>query len=372
MDNMDHAQWVDLYKELIYWDISLGENDDPNIREIFYSQKAEANLVFSKFIAKNYTSWLNGSTNNKPLMSHTLLKERVFSQIKDVPVYLVLIDNLRYDQWKVIEPTISEYFRVESDEIYYSILPTATQYARNALFAGLMPNEISKKYPQYWVNENEEGLKNEFEHRLLDEYLKRYGINLKHSYSKVLNMEFAKKVNDNLVNTMRTPFNVVIYNFVDMLSHAHTDVGVVRELADNEVAYRSITSSWFEHSQLLDMFKYLSTKKVRIFITTDHGSIRIKNPVKIIGDKETNTNLRYKTGKNLNYSSRDVFTVDNPLDIYLPKLNFSSQYVFSCGDNFFVYPNNYNQFANYYKDTFQHGGVSMEEVLIPIISLVSK
>ena len=372
MDNMDYNQWIDMYKELVFWDISLGENDDTNIREIFYSQKAEANLVFSKFIAKNYTNWLSGSVSDKPLMSHTLLKERVFSQIKDIPVYLVLIDNLRYDQWKAIEPTISEYFRVESDEIYYSILPTATQYARNSLFAGLMPNEIAKKYPQYWVDENEEGLKNEFEHRLLDEYLRRYGINIKHSYSKVLNMDFAKKVNDNLVNTMKTPFNVVIYNFVDMLSHAHTDVGVVRELADNEVAYRSLTSSWFEHSHLLEMFKYLSTKKVRIYITTDHGSIRIKNPVKIIGDKETNTNLRYKTGKNLNYASKDVFTVNNPLDIYLPKLNFSSQYVFSCGDNFFVYPNNYNHFANYYKDTFQHGGISMEEVLIPIISLVSK
>ena len=372
MDNMDHAEWVNMYKELIFWDMSLEENDDPSIREIFSSQKEEANTVFCKFIAKNYKNWLGGGTNDKPLMSHTLLKERVFAEIGNCPVYILLIDNLRYDQWKAIQPIISEYFRVERDEIYYSILPTSTQYARNALFAGLMPSEIAKKYPQYWVDENEEGHKNDFEHLLLDEYLRRYGLNIKHSYSKVLNMDFAKKVNDNLVNTLKTPLNVIIYNFVDMLSHAHTDVDIVRELADNDVSYRSVTTSWFEHSFLLELLKSLSERDVRIFITTDHGSIRIKNPIKLVGDKETSTNLRFKTGRNLNYSSKEVFTVNNPLDIYLPKLNVSSQYVFSCGDNFFAYPNNYNHYVNYYKDTFQHGGISMEEVLIPFITLVPK
>ena len=373
MDRMDYAQWANMYKELTYWDMSLGENDDPNLQEIFYSQKAEANLLFSKFIANNYADWLNGKTDDKPLMSHTILKERVFPEINDQrPTYLILIDNLRYDQWKAIQPVINEYFHIEKDELYYAILPTATQYARNALFAGLLPSEIAKKYPQYWVDENEEGNKNDFENKLLDEYLKRYGKNIKHSYSKVLNMDFAKKVNDNLVNTFRTPLNVIIYNFVDMLSHAHTDVGIVRELADNAVSYRSVTLSWFEHSQLLEMLKVLAEKKARVFITTDHGSIRIENPIKIIGDKETNTNLRYKVGKNLSYESKDVFTVHNPQDIYLPRLNVSSKYVFATGDSFFAYPNNYNHYANYYKNTFQHGGISLEEILIPFITLRAK
>ena len=372
MDTMNHAEWVDMYKELIYWDMSLEENDDPSIREIFSSQKEEANTVFSKFIAKNYMGWLNGEISDKPVMSHTLLKERVFSEIGTEPVYFFLIDNLRYDQWKAIQPLVSEYFRIERDEVYYSILPTTTQYARNALFAGLMPGEIAKKYPQYWIDENEDGHKNNFEHLLLDEYLRRYGMNIKHSYSKVLNMEFAKKVNDNIINTMKTPLNVIIYNFVDMLSHAHADVDIVRELADNDVSFRSVTSSWFEHSHLLELLKMLAEKKVRVFITTDHGSIRIKNPIKMLGDKETSTNLRFKTGRNLNYSSKDIFSVSNPLDVYLPKLNVSSQYVFACGDNFFAYPNNYNHYVNYYKDTFQHGGISMEEMLIPLITLAPK
>ncbi len=373
INGMNNTEWISMYKELTYWDMELNKNDDPYIKEILHSQKEEANTQFCKFISKNYASWINNTTANKPLMSHTILKEKVFSSIsKEKPTYLILIDNLRYDQWKTIEPTISEYFHVDKEDLYYSILPTATQFARNSLFAGLMPSEIQKKYPQYWVNENEPANKNDHEHQLLDEYLKRYGINIKHSYSKVLNVEFARKIYDNLPNTLQTPLNVLIYNFVDMLSHAHTDVDIVRELANDEASYRSVTLSWFDHSPLLEVLKFLAAKKAKVFISTDHGSIRIQNPVKIIGDKETSTNLRYKAGKNLSFNNKDVFSISNPQDIFLPKLNVSSKYVFATNNDFFVYPNNYNYHVNYYKDTFQHGGISMEEVLIPFISLSAK
>lgn len=373
MNNMSATEWIDIYKELVYWDIELESTTDENIKSIFRSQKEEANNLFCRFVAKNYTDWVSNRSEDKPLMSHTILKERLFPSLQEKqPVYLIILDNLRYDQWKVLQPCINELFRIERDELYYSILPTATQFARNALFGGLMPSEIAKKYPNYWVDENEEGNKNDHEHQLLDEYLKRYGINIKHSYSKVLNQEFARKTNDNLSNTIKTPLNVVIYNFIDMLSHAHTDVDIVRELANNESSYRSLTLSWFQHSPLMDMLKFLSEKKAKVFITTDHGSIRIKNPVKIIGDKETSTNLRYKVGKNLNYTDKDIFAVNNPQDIFLPKLNVSSKYVFAMGENFFAYPNNYNYYVNYYKDTFQHGGISMEEILVPFACLSPK
>ena len=372
-DRLTTDEWVDIYKKLVHWEIQLEKSEDQGINEILSMQKNEANHSFSKFFSKNYKDWLYGKSDDKPVLSHTLIKEKVLPLTeKKQKVFFLLIDNLRYDQWKVIEPLISEYFRVDNDDLYYSILPTATQYARNALFSGLMPLEIRKHFPNYWIDENEEGTKNQFENELLQEQLKRYGKHLKTSYNKVLNHEAGKKLYENISNLMENDFNVLVYNFVDMLSHARTEMEIIRELADDESAYRSLMVSWFEHSSLFDIIKYLSEKDVKLVITTDHGSIRVQDPVKILGDKNVNTNLRYKFGKSLAYNAKEVFEMINPEEYFLPKINVSTRWVFTRGNQFFAYPNNYNYYVKYYSNTFQHGGISLEESLIPIITLSSK
>jgi len=371
--NLDHEEWMDVYRQLIRWELELDRSSDPGIKEVLNMQKSEANQVFSKFIDRNYYDWINGESMSRPVLSHTLLKEKLFPTLNENrPTFFILIDNLRYDQWKTIQPVIEENFRVKTDQMYYSILPTTTQYARNALFSGLMPSEIQRKYPKYWIGEDEEGTKNRFEDKLLEEYLKRYGKNVRFSYNKVLNLNVGRKLVDNLPNLMGNNLNVIVYNFVDMLSHARTEMEIIRELADDEPAYRSLTLSWFEHSPLRDIFAYLGEKKANVIITTDHGTVRVNDPVKVLGDRNTNTNLRYKTGKALQYNHKEVFEVRNPDDVYLPRQNVSSSYIFCRTNDFFAYPNNYNYYVNYYKNTFQHGGVSMEEVMIPYIELTAR
>lgn len=372
-ERLSQHEWADIYKKLVYWELEIDETENKSMADVINMQKDEANSNFAKFIMDNYEDWMDGD-EEAPLMSHQLFKKRVFPLMKETerPVYFLLIDNLRYDQWKVLEPLISEYFTVDSEEMFYSILPTTTAYARNAIFSGMLPTEIQKKYPNMWVGDDEEEGKNLHEADFLDIQFQQNRVTDKHSYHKITNVQAGRDLLSKFSNLDNNKLNVIVYNFVDMLSHARTDSNMVRELAPDESAYRSITKSWFLHSPLFDTLKAIADKKGKLIITTDHGTIRVKRPFKIIGDRNTNTNLRYKHGKNLGYTDKDVFTVRKPERFFLPKANVSTTFVFAIEDYFFAYPNNYNYYVNYYKDTFQHGGVSLEEMIIPYITLSPK
>jgi len=361
--------WVDLYKKLVYWELELEQNEETGMREVFHMQKADANKEFAKFIKNNYQEWFS-DTSKQPLMSPLLFKERIFPLLdQGEKVFVLLIDNFRYDQWKLVQPMISDYFTVEKEELYCSILPTATQYARNAIFAGLMPHEISNLYPEYWLNDDEEGGKNMKEEELLQTQLTRNGNKYKYFYEKVSQLKTGEKLVDNIKDLLNNQLNVLVYNYIDMLSHARTEIEMIRELANDEPAYRSLTLSWFKHSPLFALIKELHQHDVKIIITTDHGTVRVQNPVKVVGDRNTSTNLRYKSGRNLNYNPKEVFEVRDPEKVHLPKSNLSSSYIFAIKDDFLAYPNNYNYYVNYYKNTFQHGGISLEEMIIPFVKL---
>ena len=371
---LDPDEWKEVYRQLVYWELELEKLQDNSLKEIFRMQKMEANRVFSSFVTDHYLDWVKTSGRDEsPVLSHTLFRDRCLPVIKqEEQLFIILIDNMRYDQWKVLQPLISEFYRVVREEMVFSILPTATQYARNAFFAGLMPSEIQKKYPRYWTGESDEGPRNQFESDLLAEQLKRLRVDAKFHYHKILNMGAGKKLSEQLNNYLGAPLNILVYNFVDMLSHARTEMEVLKELADDEAAYRSLTVSWFEHSPLWEIIRALASRKISILLTTDHGSIKVNNPTKVVGDKNTNTNLRYKTGRNLQYDAGEVFEVRNPADAFLPRESVSSSYIFALENNFFAYPNNFNYYVNYYKNTFQHGGVSMDEIMVPFVYLKAK
>ncbi|MEP6512990.1 MAG: bifunctional response regulator/alkaline phosphatase family protein [Parafilimonas sp.] len=372
--NPDYNEWMDIYKKLVYWELEMEKSNSPEMQEVFQTQKQEANTEFYKFISKQYARWVNPKSTDAPVMSHNLFKLKVLPHIeKGVSTFFIVIDNLRFDQWKAIEPIFAESFNILEEETFYSILPTATQYCRNAIFAGMLPIDIEKQFPVQWKNDDEEGSKNLNEEMFFKAQLKRLRReDIKYSYTKILHNNDGQQLVNNIHNLLNNQLNIIVYNFVDMMSHARTEMEVLKELAGDEASYRSLTRSWFEHSPLHQALKKIADKKINLIVATDHGTVRVKTPCKVIGDKQTTANLRYKHGRNLNYDAKEVLAFRDPREVGLPVPNVNSSYIFAKEDGYLCYPNNYNYYANYYRNTFQHGGVSLEEMIVPVVRMVSK
>lgn len=365
-------EWKDLYQKLVYWELELEGIEDSGMFEILESQKTEANSQYCKFIDKNYADWFS-NPSEAPTMSNTLFRDKIQPQLNQgTPTLLVVIDNLRFDQWKAFEPTVASVYKKTQEELFCSILPTATQYSRNSIFSGLMPSEMEKMHPDLWLNDTEEGGKNMKEAEFLEAQLKRLGLKLNWSYHKISSLKQGKKLVENFKSHKDEDLTVLVYNFVDMLSHSKTEMEVIKELASTDKSYRSLTQSWFKNSPLLEIIQQAARLGFKLIITTDHGTINVKNPSKVIGDKNTSLNLRYKTGKSLTYEDKEVLAAKDPKSIYLPTINMSSSFIFAKSDYFFAYPNNYNHYVSYYRNTYQHGGVSLEEMIIPFAVFTPK
>ncbi|MDR0768661.1 MAG: PglZ domain-containing protein [Dysgonamonadaceae bacterium] len=369
-DSLTIEDWKEVYKKLVYWELKLEESQTGMV-DLLHMQKLEANRLFGKFVKRNYISWI-ANPDERPLMSPDIFKKKLFPLLDNGEnVFFILIDNFRLDQWREVKDILSDFFTFNED-LYCTILPTVTQYARNAIFSGLMPSLIEKMFPELWVDEESEEGKNLNEAPLIKTQIERFRKKYTFSYHKINNSAYGEKVLQNFNQLGNYQLNVIVLNFVDMLSHARTESKMIRELASTEAAYRSLTRSWFRHSTALEFFRKISEAGAKIILTTDHGTIRVTEPVKVIGDKNTNTNLRYKLGKALDYNPKEIFEIKEPEAVGLPSPNISTRYIFALNNDFFAYPNNYNYYVQYYKDTFQHGGISMEEMLVPIIILDPK
>lgn len=378
MQNLEWEDWLSIYKKLVSWSMEIDRLPDSNLRQTLQEQWKDANAEFSKFVEKNYQSWLvdNYEEANPVLSPHILDKYLKLPLQKGEKIVFIVIDCMRMDQWLILQEQLSNYFTFKTD-YYCGILPTATQYARNSIFAGLYPEDIKRHYPHYWHSEtnSEEHKLNSHEKDLLEEWLKRRRIKMKTNpaYIKIFDTDYGNKIEKEIEDYLQNQLTAIVINSVDMIMHSRSDYAILKEIAPDEAAYRSLTHSWFQHSSLFRMLRTLSHhKNLKVIITTDHGSIRCMRGVKVLGDRDTTTNLRYKFGKNIKADKRHALQLKNPSDFRLPKFGITVNNIIAKEDYYFVYPTDFNHYLNKYRDSFQHGGISMEEMIIPIVNLQPK
>ena len=375
MNPLDEQEWIDLYVRITNWDKELDDHPELGLRQTVLDQKRECNVEFAKFVERRYKDWIGNPRRPIPL-STDVVERFVLPLVNDkTSVFLFVIDCLRLDQWLVMEEFLSDLFTFDRN-YYFSILPTATPYSRNAIFSGLFPSELEQRYPDIWqAGEDDETSRNRHESQLLEKLLERKRIVLKPEpkYVKILDAEYGRQFESNILSYMNSRLTAIVVNFVDMLAHGRSDSPLLKEIAPDEAAYRSLTRSWFQHSSLLGMLRTLGKQKnAKIILTTDHGSVRCMRGSKVVGDREASTNLRYKYGRNLKVDERQAIFVKNPLDYRLPRTSVTTNYILAKEDYYFVYPTDYHRYLSHYRDSFQHGGISLEEMVLPLITLESK
>ena len=373
---MDEAStwhdWSSLYQELVQWEFDL-EGGESASKEILEEQYASANAGFSRFVEQAYVNWIassnNQGDNERPMLSHEVLRSSLFPLLKEregQPVCFVLIDCMRLDQWRVFEKTLRKWFTIDT-QLVGSILPTATPFSRNAIFSGYTPAQLQRAFPNEWdLSKGEQSL-NQHEELFLKAALERNDFDVSVRYHKVLSSADGKKLVQSIPTMKDVDLTAVVYNFVDTLVHSRSDSDVLKELAPDARAFRNLTETWFEHSALLDLFKGCAEEGIPVVVTTDHGSIRAMRDTKVFADRESADSLRYKYGKNLNIEQEShALKITKPELFGLPGGLHTSSYLIAKEDYYFIYPTQYHKFQNKYRDTFQHGGISLEEMVLPL------
>ena len=371
-DRLTHEEWVELYLQLVQYDLSL--EGDEGVRQVLEDQYREANREFGRFVEQHYRDWVAGPADDgRPVLSHGLIPRYVLPELDaGRPVLFFVIDCMRYDQWTEFERLMYPLFAIEK-KFHYSILPTATPYSRNAIFSGLLPHELERRFPSLWSEgEEDEHSRNRNEEAFLQNLLERMHVKARMRYEKLVTTQHGREFAQSVNEFLQSDLSAIVVNFVDILAHSRSDSAVLKEIAPDERAYRALTRTWFEHSWLYQAFQTLATKDCTIVISSDHGAVLSLHPTKVIGDRETSTALRYKYGRNLKCDERHAIFVKSPLDFGLPSRGLNTNYIIAKEDYYFVYPTNYNHYVNMYRDTMQHGGASLEEMILPVITLTPR
>ena len=374
-DNATIDTWFDVHRRLVDWDLRLDRHRDAGLLQTHEDAKLEANIEFCRYVENNYEKWVNGPPDARPVLSVDIVEKYVVPELRrGRKVYFVIIDCLRLDQWAALEALLEPYFDIRREH-YLSILPTATSFSRNAIFSGLFPLQIARLHPEFWsMPGDDEHSLNRFERQLLDLQLERLDVNVNPStkYIKVFKQEEAQAVKKDIASLYSLPLVALVFNFIDILSHGRSESELLREIAPDEAAFRALTTAWFKHSALFDILKTLSRQDATVVLTTDHGAVLGRRSTIAYGNRDTSTNLRFKIGTNLGCKEKDAVHVKNPERFQLPAPGVNTHYIIAKENYYFVYPTNFHEYERHYRGSFQHGGISMEEAILPVVVMNSR